>query len=61
MLPHASYDKPTCHHEPDPEEPAGYLAWMDWAENKSKTHTQTQCPECKLWVIWTKKTGGNDE
>lgn len=33
----------------------GYLDWHVWAEKKEKTHVQTQCPTCKLWVIWKKK------
>jgi hypothetical protein len=35
--------------------PAGYLARADWAENMLKTHTQSQCTTCGLWVVWTPK------
>jgi len=35
--------------------PEGYIAWHEWAEKKSKTHTQIQCPECKLLAIWKRK------
>lgn len=30
-------------------EPQGYVAWHEWAEKKSKTHDQEQCPLCGLW------------
>lgn len=39
-------------HTPDPP---GYLAWMEWAEKKAKTHDQHQCPTCGFWVIWKPK------
>lgn len=35
--------------------PDGYLAWHAWADMMAQTHEQGQCPECKLWVIWTEK------
>lgn len=35
--------------------PAGYLAWHEWAEKKSKTHKQVLCPDCQRWAIWVKK------
>lgn len=39
-------------------EPEGYLQWHAWAEKKIKTHKQSRCPGCGLYVIWTsKKTG----
>lgn len=37
-------------------EPSGYLAWHEWAERKDRTHEQTQCPKCGLWVFWRKRT-----
>lgn len=41
-----------CEHPRLPDEPSGYLAWHEWAEKKSETHVQRQCPKCRLWVIW---------
>lgn len=35
--------------------PRSYLAWHEWAEEKSKTHTSTRCPTCDLYAIWKKK------
>ena len=35
--------------------PAGYLAWRDWAKTMTRTHRQTRCPVCTLWVIWKQK------
>lgn len=35
--------------------PAGYLAWHEWAEKKSKTHKQILCPDCNRYAIWVKK------
>ena len=35
--------------------PAGYVAWHSWAETMAKTHRQTRCPICRLFVIWTPK------
>lgn len=32
--------------------PSGYAAWHEWAERKSRTHEQHQCPGCGLWQIW---------
>lgn len=34
--------------------PSSYLARSDWAENMLKTHRQSQCQTCGLWVIWTR-------
>ena len=36
-------------------QPSGYLAWHNWVEQMSATHDQQQCPDCKLWVIWSPK------
>jgi len=36
--------------------PPGYLAWQDWAEHRSKTHSQRKCPGCGLYTIWFPKT-----
>lgn len=33
-----------------------YLGWHRWAEEMSKTHKQTQCPDCQKWAIWIPKT-----
>jgi len=35
--------------------PEGYLDWHAWAEQKSKTHTTVQCPDCGKYAIWVKK------
>ena len=37
------------------DEPKGYLAWHEWAEQMSKTHRQERCPECGYWHIWVPK------
>ena len=37
------------------KQPTEYIAWHDWAEKKSKRHTQVQCPDCGLWVIWKRR------
>ena len=33
--------------------PTGYNAWHEWAAKKEQTHTQTKCPDCGLYAIWT--------
>lgn len=40
-------------HEPWP---TGYGAASDHADEMLKTHDQSTCPACGLWVIWTAKT-----
>lgn len=35
--------------------PSGYLAWHDWAEEKSRTYKQIKCPGCGRWTIWVRK------
>jgi hypothetical protein len=35
--------------------PSGYVAWFEWAEKMTETHTQQRCPECYLWAIWVPK------
>jgi hypothetical protein len=54
--PFGSYTAETCpdraKHTPDPP---GYVAWLEWAEKKAKTHTQHQCPKCGYWVVWKRK------
>lgn len=42
-----------ANHTPQPE---AYMVFEDWADTVSKTHHQSQCPDCELWVIWTPKT-----
>lgn len=29
--------------------------WQRWAFNKYRRHTQSQCPDCGKWVIWTRR------
>ena len=43
-------------HTPCPDD---YLAWHEWAEAMSATHTQRPCPACGLWAIWTPKPSGD--
>jgi hypothetical protein len=56
-----SKDHPICpnsaEHVDGPENcgPHNYLAWHEWAEQKTKTHDQLQCPYCDLWAIWLPK------
>ncbi len=35
------------------DEPAGYVEWHEWAEEKAKTHDQSKCDACGLYAIWT--------
>lgn len=35
--------------------PEGYADWFDWAEKKEKTHKQTRCEGCGLYVIWVRR------
>jgi NAD-dependent dihydropyrimidine dehydrogenase PreA subunit len=37
------------------DEPRSYLAWHEWAEKKAKTHDQSECSGCGLFVIWKRK------
>jgi hypothetical protein len=46
-------EQPECKHTPHPE---GYVAFADWREEKTKTHTQHRCPVCGLWAIWKPKS-----
>ena len=39
------------------ESPGGYVQWHEWAAAMKKTHDQSQCPGCGLWLIWTPKKG----
>ncbi|MGI5414251.1 hypothetical protein [Actinomadura luteofluorescens] len=43
----------TC--EPHTPKPVGVLDWGEWAEEMSKTHDQTACPGCGLFLIWRPK------
>lgn len=38
-----------------PDVPQGYMQFYEWADNMRKTHTQTQCWGCGLWLIWEPK------
>ena len=40
------------------EGPTGYVQWHAWAERMAKTHVQSKCPGCGLWVIVTPKGDG---
>ena len=35
--------------------PKGYVAWHNWAEEKSKTHMQVPCSFCGFLAIWVEK------
>lgn len=39
------------HHGPD-----GIHAFLVWAADMERTHTQHQCLDCGGWVIWRPKT-----
>lgn len=43
------------------EGPNSYLAWHEWAEEMSKTHTQKKCVACGLYVIWVPKARSSKE
>lgn len=45
--------------KPHTPAPAGYLAWHEWAEKKSRTHQQGRCPGCGLFLIWQPKENPN--
>lgn len=47
-------DKSKCNHTPGADDP-GYIRWHAWAEEMSKTHKQTQCPNCGFWYCWVLK------
>ena len=38
--------------------PAGYLAWHEWADRKSRRHYQVRCPGCGLFAVWRRKPKG---
>lgn len=42
-------------HTMHPDRPDDYLARQAWMAKMEKTHTQTQCPVCKLWAVWVPK------
>jgi hypothetical protein len=35
--------------------PAGYGERAEWAMRMGRTHRQTRCPGCDLYVIWVPK------
>ena len=39
--------------------PGDYAGWHAWAEEKAKTHAQTKCPECGLYLIWEPNAASN--
>lgn len=41
--------------EPHTPKPVGVLDFGDWAEEMFKTHEQTRCPGCGLFLIWRPK------
>ena len=42
-------------HTNDPTMPHGYVQRFEWARKKAKTHRQTKCTGCNLYVIWVEK------
>lgn len=40
--------------------PASYVAWHLWAEEMGRTHTQSRCPDCDRYKIWTPTPGAPD-
>lgn len=48
-------DGTSCEHPYEKGEPSGYLQWHAWAEKREKTYSQSQCPECGLWVIYERR------
>jgi hypothetical protein len=51
--------KPECanaaNHTPMPD---GYLERHEWARQMLRTHKQTRCPQCSLWVVWVPQCAG---
>lgn len=43
------------HFEDHAWQPEGYIQWHAWAEKMAKTHRQSKCAGCGLYVIWTPK------
>jgi hypothetical protein len=43
------------------KQPAGYVAWFEWAEKKGKTHRQIRCHGCNLLKIWIPKRDAGGE
>lgn len=49
---------PECEHPvKEDDEPTGYVAWHEWAAEKTKTHAQKVCPHCGLYVLWELRGG----
>ena len=45
--------EPECRNaENHAKSPAGYSQWVEWVEEKSKTHKQIRCSGCGLFKIW---------
>lgn len=42
-------------HDHTPDAPEGYIQWHAWAQRMNKTHKQTKCSGCSLYVIWIPK------
>lgn len=38
--------------------PDGYINRDEWAVEMGKTHRQTRCPDCGLFVIWIRRKPG---
>lgn len=37
------------------DQPSGYAAASNWADEMMKTHVQRRCPTCGFWTIWEPK------
>ncbi len=35
--------------------PPGYEQWHEWARQKTRTHRQVRCPDCRLFLIWIER------
>ncbi len=54
-MPGATQTRRKC--PPTPGEPDGYIDRADWMERRyARGLVQKQCPKCKLWHLWAKKT-----
>lgn len=43
-----------------PGSPISYGGRQLWAEEMNRTHRQTRCPECRLYVVWQPRKDAPD-
>jgi hypothetical protein len=41
--------------------PSGYIERAEWGERMVETHVQSACDECHLYLIWTPKSGADND